>query len=124
MSGLKTNSLFTMLRTWLRGELVGTDAYGNQYFRERGAKPWRKERRWVVYEVDVEPTEVPPGWVGWLNRRIEHAPSEQPLAAPSWEKERLPNMTGSDAAYLPRGAVQRGGHRAAATGDYEAWQPE
>jgi len=124
LSGLKTNSLFTMLRTWLRGELVGTDAYGNQYFRERGAKPWRKERRWVVYEVDVEPTEVPPGWVGWLNRRIEHAPSEQPLTAPSWEKERLPNMTGSDAAYLPRGAVQRGGHRAAATGDYEAWRPE
>ena len=33
---LKTNSLFTMLRTWLRGELVGVDDYGNRYYRERG----------------------------------------------------------------------------------------
>jgi NADH:ubiquinone oxidoreductase subunit len=86
--------------------------------------PWRRERRWVVFARDADPTRVPPGWVGWLHKRLEKPPSEQPLPAPSWEKERLPNLTGTEAAYLPPGALQRGGQRAPATGDYEAWRPE
>jgi NADH:ubiquinone oxidoreductase subunit len=77
-----------------------------------------------VFKGDVDPTEVPPGWVGWLHKRIELPPSEVPLPAPRWEQERLPNLTGTDGAYLPPGAIQRGGHRAPATGDYEAWRPE
>ena len=32
-------------------------------------------------------------------------------------------MTGTNRAYLPAGALERGGNRAAATGDYEAWSP-
>jgi NADH:ubiquinone oxidoreductase subunit len=122
---LKTNSFFTMLQTWLRGELVGEDEHGNRYYRERGATgSWRRERRWVVYAQAAEPTLVPAGWVGWLHKRIERSPSERPLPALKWEQERLPNLTGTDAAYLPPGALQRGGQRAPATGDYEAWRPE
>jgi NADH:ubiquinone oxidoreductase subunit len=126
---LKANSFFTMLRTWLQGELVGEDEYGNRYYRQRGrsdggGSAWRKERRWVVFARDDDPTLVPPGWVGWLHRRFEKPPSEQPLPAPRWEKERLPNLTGTPAAYLPPGAIQRGGRRPPATGDYEAWRPE
>ena len=34
------------------------------------------------------------------------------------------NATGTPAAYRPAGALERGGARAPATGDYEAWQPE
>jgi NADH:ubiquinone oxidoreductase subunit len=121
---LRANSLFTMVQTWLRGQLVGVDDYGNRYYRERGATPGRRERRWVVYSRHAEPTLVPPGWVGWLHKRIEKAPSEQPLPAPTWEKAPLPNLTGTELAYLPPGALQRGGRRAPATGDYEAWRPE
>ena len=121
---LKANSFFTMLRTWLRGEPVGVDEYGNRYYRERGAPSWRKERRWVVFRRDADPTRVPTGWVGWLHKRIEQAPSEHPLPSPRWEKARLPNLTGTPGAYLPPGAIERGGHRAPATGDYEAWRPE
>jgi NADH:ubiquinone oxidoreductase subunit len=121
---LKANSFFTVLRTWLRGELVGEDEYGNRYYRERGAPAGRKERRWVVFATDADPTAVPTGWVGWLHKRIEKPPSEQPLPAARWEEERLPNLTGTSRAYLPPGAIERGGHRAPATGDYEAWRPE
>jgi NADH:ubiquinone oxidoreductase subunit len=126
MSALWTNHFFTILRTWLRGELVGEDEHGNRYYRERGRKDlsWRKERRWVVFCGDVDPTGVPPGWVGWLHKRFELPPSEVPLPAPRWEQDRLPNPTGTDQAYLPPGAIQRGGQRAPATGDYEAWRPE
>lgn len=121
---LKHNSFFTVLKTWMHGDRVGEDQYGNRYFRRRGpAGRWREEERWVVFAQSSEPTEVPPGWVGWLHKRIELPPSEQQLPAPSWEKERLPIMTGTDHAYRPQGALQRGGHRAPATGDYEAWTP-
>lgn len=129
LGDLRANSFFTVLRTWLRGELVGVDDRGNRYYRERGSRDgggtgWRKERRWVVFSRHADPTLVPPGWVGWLHRRLEKPPSEQPLAAPRWEKEPLPNLTGTPAAYLPPGAIERGGQRAPATGDYEAWRPE
>jgi NADH:ubiquinone oxidoreductase subunit len=123
---LRANNFYTVLRTWLRGELVGVDDDGNRYYRERGrrASASRKERRWVVFSRDADPTRVPTGWVGWLHGRIGKPPSEQPLPAPSWAKERLPNLTGTPAAYLPPGAIERGGQRAPATGDYEAWRPE
>jgi NADH:ubiquinone oxidoreductase subunit len=41
-----------------------------------------------------------------------------------WQKEGMANMTGTAQAYRPPGALEKGGHRAAATGDYEAWAPE
>jgi NADH:ubiquinone oxidoreductase subunit len=126
---LRANSLFTMLRTWLHGELVGVDDHGNRYYRERGyrdrrAPGWRTERRWVVFSRAADPTLVPTGWVGWLHGRLDQPPSERPLPAPAWAKERLPNLTGTPAAYLPPGAIERGGQRAPATGDYEAWRPD
>ena len=124
LKALRHNSFYTVLRTWLRGKLVGEDPYGNRYYREAGAKSWRKERRWVVFAHVAEPTTIPPGWVGWLHRRIEKPPSEQPLPVPVWGKEPLPNLTGTNRAYLPPGAIQRGAQRAPATGDYEAWRPD
>ena len=33
------------------------------------------------------------------------------------------NLTGTANAYRPAGALESGGVRAAATGDYEAWNP-
>ncbi len=34
------------------------------------------------------------------------------------------NLTGTALAYRPPGALERGGKRAAAPGDYQAWSPE
>jgi NADH:ubiquinone oxidoreductase subunit len=122
---LQFNTLGTYLRTRFRGELVGEDEFGNRYYRERGAKDPRRERRWVVYPPDVEPeaSRVPAGWYGWLHRSRLHPPSEQPLPVKRWEKPHLPNLTGSPLAYLPPGHELRGGQRDRATGDYEAWRP-
>lgn len=122
---LSFNRLGTYLQTRRFGERVGEDDFGNVYYRERGAKDWRRERRWVVYGPGVEPegSLVPPGWAGWLHRRLRHAPTEQPLPAHRWEREHIPNLTGTAEAYVPAGHVRRGGKRAKATGDYEAWQP-
>ena len=50
---------------------------------------------------------------------------ESHLAPPKiWEADYTPNATGTDRRYLPAGALERGGRRASATGDYEAWTPD
>ena len=40
-----------------------------------------------------------------------------------WQKPHLANATGTPASYRPPGHDYEGGHRARATGDYEAWTP-
>lgn len=124
LDGLKNNSFWTVVQTWRKGEFVGEDEHGNRYYRERGVADWRRQKRWVLFAREADPTRVPPGWVGWLHKRIQDPPSEKPLPAPRWEKERLPNLTGTEQAYMPPGALQKGGQRDPATGDYEAWRPE
>ncbi len=50
---------------------------------------------------------------------------ESYLPAPRiWEVDYSPNATGTATAYRPQGALEKGGKRAAATGDYEAWTPD
>ena len=63
---LRANTLGTYLFTRRRGEFVGEDEFGNKYYRERGAKDWRTQRRWVVFagdSVEIEASAVPPGWL-------------------------------------------------------------
>ena len=106
-----------------RSGYVGTDEYGNRYFEERKPSLEGRKRRYVMYKGLAEPSKVPADWHGWLHHSIEGAP-ESFLPPPRiWEKESTPNATGTAQAYLPSGALERGGRRARATGDYEAWTP-
>ncbi|MDB5512957.1 MAG: NADH:ubiquinone oxidoreductase subunit, partial [Enterovirga sp.] len=82
------------------------------------------ERRWVVYNGDVDASRVPPGWRGWLAHTYASPPSEEDHAAHAWEKPYLPNMTGTPRAYRPQGSTEAAGMRPAATGDYVAWSPD
>lgn len=114
-------SIGTWLFTKLRGRRIGTDAAGNVYFEERTARPGLRQRRWVVYAGAPEASEVPPEWHSWL-----HYTTNDPIketARKSWEKPHLPNLTGTPQSYRPPGHDYQGGHRARATGDYEAWTP-
>ena len=79
-------------------------------------------RRWVIYQGANDASRVPPAWFGWLHHQTDVVPTELPAPRP-WVKEPVPNLTGTAAAYRPVGALERGGNRAAATGDYEAWSP-
>ncbi len=55
-------SVGTKLYTWLHGELVGRDQFGNRYYRAKGGakRSDLKERRWVLYEGEPEASRVPP----------------------------------------------------------------
>jgi NADH:ubiquinone oxidoreductase subunit len=123
-------TLGTTLLTWFRGERVGTDEFGNRYYRERGGRPlqrgggrFSREKRWVIYNGEPEGSKVPPEWHAWLHHTIDEVPRPDRPRHP-WEKPHLPNMTGTSHAYYPPGSMLRGGRRPPATGDYEPWTPE
>ena len=78
----------TLLYTKLCGALVGEDEAGNRYYRERWGRsgPGQRERRWVVYEGEVEASRVPPEWHRWLHHSTDEPPTEAPLRSQPWEK--------------------------------------
>jgi len=118
----------TMVHTARKGEHVGSDAQGNRYYRTRrkqGARAGRiGERRWVIYNGANDASRVPAEWHGWLHGSFDDVPESHLPPPRIWETEFTPNATGTANAYLPQGALERGGIRARATGDYEAWSPE
>jgi len=115
----------TQLFSSMNGEHVGTDAQGNRYFRSAKKKtPDGRERRWVIYDGPNDASRVPAEWHGWLHGSFDGVPESNLPPARIWEADYEPNATGTAQAYRPQGALEQGGKRAPATGDYEAWSPD
>ena len=101
-----------------RDECLGDDI-GDDHAGQRPGS--LRNRRWVAYAGVVEASVVPPEWHAWL-----HYTTDAPLpdtGRKAWQKPHLANATGTPASYRPPGHDYEGGHRARATGDYEAWTP-
>ncbi len=105
------------------GKRIGEDALGNAYY-EGKPLPDGRRRRFVLYNGANDASRVPPEWHGWLHHQYDDVPDAALPPPRRWEKEPKPNVTGTVAAYRPAGALEAGGRRAAATGDYEAWTPD
>lgn len=110
-------TLGTQLWTWRKGRRVGEDGMGNVFYRNHD-----DSRRWVIYAGEAEASKVAPEWHGWLHRTWDEPPTERPLVHKPWEKEHIPNLTGTAAAYAPAGSLRRADP--APRKDYEAWTPE
>jgi NADH:ubiquinone oxidoreductase subunit len=117
-------SVGTLLYTWMNGRQVGTDSFGNRYY-EHKSRTRRDGRhpRWVLYKGMVEASKVPAEWHGWLHYSVNDVPSVDDPQRFEWQKDHLPNLTGTRYAYRPPGHILRGGKRDHATGDYEPWTP-
>ena len=109
-------TLGTALFSARHGSRVGDDALGNRYFEGKG-------RRWVMYAGSNDVSRVPPEWYAWLTRQIDVVPDDLP-PPPKFLRPATPNLTGTAAAYRPTGAMEKGGIRQAASGDYQAWTPD
>ncbi|MGE0179073.1 MAG: NADH:ubiquinone oxidoreductase subunit NDUFA12 [Sphingomonas sp.] len=112
-------SVTTAWFSWRHGRGVGEDQFGNRYFEAR-----KGGRRWVIYSGSNDVSRVPPEWYSWLTGQLEGPPDEVLPPPPAFLRQPTPNLTGTPAAYRPPGALERGGRRAAATGDYQAWTPD
>jgi NADH:ubiquinone oxidoreductase subunit len=104
--------------TWRKGVFVGEDEYGNRYYRERGGA-----RRWVIYNGEADASRIPTAWHGWMHQRTDVPPPQESYKPREWEKPHLPNLTGTPAAYKPRGSILTPEQRPQVTGDYEPWTP-
>ena len=111
---------------WRRGVFVGKDDFGNRYFEAKDNRDSYddRKRRWVIYRGYAEASKVPPDWHGWLRHTFDQPPTVVPLRRRDWEKDHLPNLSGTVEAWRPKGSIARAGERPHATGDYQAWRPE
>lgn len=116
-------TITTRIHSYLFGKLVGIDTFGNRYFTEKNPPKNRREKRWVMYKGSAEPSKIPAQWHGWMHYTQDKPPSERTVLHHQWEKPHLPNLTGTQGAYLPPGAISEGGKRSASTADYQAWKP-
>lgn len=110
-------TLGTALFSARHGSKVGEDDLGNRYFEGKG-------RRWVMYAGSNDVSRVPPEWYAWLTRLIDDVPDLALPPPPKFLKAATANLTGTAAAYRPTGAMEKGGRRQAASGDYQAWTPD
>ena len=97
-----------LLTTWLHGEPVGTDDFGNRYYQNKDGS-----RRWVIYNGTVEASRVPPDWHGWLHHTYAEPPTQAPFktrrlreAAPA-QPDRHRRRLSSRAAACTRAACGR-----------------
>ncbi len=109
----------TLMWSARNGRRVGEDAAGNTYHESRDGT-----RRWVIYNGSNDASRVSAEWHGWLHHTHDGTPEDYLPPVKSWQKPQIGNVTGTDSAYHPAGAIGKGDHRAKATGDYEAWSPE
>jgi len=112
----------TRLFTLFRGRKVGTDEFGNVYYEQRRTPKGERQRRWVLYRGVAEPSKVPPHWHGWLHHTL---PAPLPaIKQYRWQKEHLPNLTGTQGRHLPAGHIEKTGARAKSSADYQPWTPQ
>lgn len=116
-------TLGTRFWTWRAGAFVGADEAGNRYYRQKAGKGPQSDRRWVIYNGEAEASRIPPGWYGWMHHRTDIPPGEDDYKRHPWEKPHQANLTGTPAAYRPRGSILTSEKRPEVTGDYEPWTP-
>jgi len=65
---------------------------------------------------------VPPEWHGWLHYTADTPPPPGGLPRKPWQKDHVPNLTGTPIAYHPPGStVVASEHKPKP--HYEAWRP-
>lgn len=112
----------TLLHTRRKGTRIGQDEFGNVYY-TGGVDSEGRTRRWVIYSGEAEASRVPAGWNGWLHHSVELSPAEENYRPHAWELAHKHNLTGTSAAYRPKGSMASQDKRPQVTGDYDAWSP-
>ncbi|KAF9111970.1 hypothetical protein BGX27_004191 [Mortierella sp. AM989] len=88
------------------GTLIGTDQFGNRYFENFDESYGRT--RWVEFakedsffsRAEMNATQVPAEWHGWLHRMLQDPPTvDKSMAPPKWGIEYTENLTGSPKAF-------------------------
>ncbi|XP_038972597.1 uncharacterized protein LOC103724162 isoform X4 [Phoenix dactylifera] len=70
--------------------LVGVDKVGNRYFtRKEEIDGATKEKRWVIFKGEEDPTSIPVEWICWLNGQRKKAPTPEEMIELEARRERV-----------------------------------
>ncbi len=101
--------------TYLTSAKVGVDKFGNTYHESHFRKNYLGHKaRYVMYNGNVEPSKAPPMWHAWLHYLSNNVPNEESMHY-KWERDFLPNLTGTKFAYSP--ILKK------VSNNYTAWNP-
>ena len=84
----------TFLKTLFFGKYVGSDEYGNKYYKNK------RDERWVIYSKNIEATRITSDWYLWIHHTIDKIPNEKDIKY-SWQKKHLENQTGTEKRFKP-----------------------
>ena len=84
----------TFLKTLFFGKLVGSDDYGNKYYKSKN------DERWVVYSSNIEATKITSDWYLWIHHTIDKIPDNNTQKF-YWQKKHLENQTGTINSHKP-----------------------
>ena len=104
----------TKIYTKFFGNFVGTDEYGNNYFKSSNGT-----KRWVNYNGVCDASNISPSWHSWIHKTTDKVPS--------FEKDNL-SMRNSDDTYTE---IKKNGKyypnnfkNNSIFNDYESWKPK
>ena len=100
----------TFLKTLFFGKFVGTDEFGNKYYKSK------KNERWVIYAKDIDATKITSDWFLWIHHTIDEIPSNQTKKY-DWQKKHTPNLSGTELAYKPNKISKKKVNK-----NYETWK--
>ena len=84
----------TFLKTFFSGKYMGSDEYGNKYYKNK------KNERWVIYSKNVEATKISSDWYLWMHYTTDKIPDGKDIKF-SWQKKHKENQTGTADSYKP-----------------------
>jgi len=87
-------TLGTFFKTLFFGKFVGSDEFGNKYYKSK------KGERWVIYSNNIEATKITSDWYLWMHHTIDKVPDKN-SAKYSWQKKHLENQTGTNSSFKP-----------------------
>lgn len=96
---------------------AGEDQFGNNYYTGVRKDYLGKEKRFVVYKGNAEPSKVPPQWHAWLHHLSDELPKREPEY--NWQQNYLPNLTGTKYSYYPKETNEPITNKL-----YNNWQPK
>jgi len=113
------------LHTWRKGILVGVDSFGNKYYKCPPNRGLKRDRRWVLYKIGTDASQVPPEWHGWLHHQSDFIPGKgvRNKKRQKWQKPHVANMSGTKEAYHPSNPVLKEKKQSNGHDDYVSWIP-
>ena len=113
----------TKIYTWIYGNLVGVDKFGNKYYSNVKDFSDLNAKRWVIFNGIIEATKIPPHWHAWLHKSIDKPPLNYTHKY-SWQKNHEQNKTGTEDAYYPDSyPLSKSYNENTIKSDYESWSP-